>query len=41
MIIKDLLENLNRLGFSLMETKDDFDVNNTLAEVVKSTDTRL
>ncbi len=41
MVKKELLENLNRLGFSLMETKDDFDVNKTLAEVVKSKDTRL
>ncbi len=41
MVKKQLLENLNRLGFSLMETKDDFDVNKTLAEVVKSKDTRL
>ena len=38
---KELLENLNRLGFALMEAKDDFDVNKTLAEVVKSKDTRL
>ena len=35
------LENLNRLGFQLMETWDDFDVNETLAEVVKSKDARL
>ncbi len=38
---KELLDNLSRLGFSLMETKEDFDVNKTLAEVVKSNDTRL
>jgi hypothetical protein len=38
---KELLEKLNRLGFSLMETKEDFDVNKILAEVVKSKDTRL
>ena len=38
---KELLENLNRLGFSLMEAKEDLDVNRTLAEVVKSKDTRL
>lgn len=38
---KELLENLNRLGFSLMEAKEDLDVNKTLAEVVKSKDTRL
>jgi len=41
MVKKELLENLNRLGFSLMEAKKDFDVNKTLAEVVKSKDTRL
>lgn len=41
MVKKELLENLNRLGFSLMETNEDFDVNKTLAEVVKSKDTRL
>ncbi|MFH1673792.1 MAG: hypothetical protein ABIF87_10280 [Pseudomonadota bacterium] len=41
MVKKELLENLNRLGFSLMEAKEDFDVNKTLAEVVKSKDTRL
>lgn len=36
-----LLENLNRLGFALMETTAAFDVNKTLAEVVQSSDTRL
>jgi hypothetical protein len=41
MVKKELLENLNLLGFSLMETKEDFDVNKTLAEVVKSKDMRL
>lgn len=41
MVKKELLESLNRLGFPLMETKEDFDVNKTLAEVVKSKDTRL
>ncbi len=41
MVEKELLENLNRLGFALMEAKEDFDVNKTLAEVVKSKDTRL
>lgn len=41
MVNKELLENLSRLGFSLMETKEDFDVNKTLADVVKSKDTRL
>jgi hypothetical protein len=38
---KELLGNLKRLGFSLMEAMDDFDVNKTLAEAVKSKDTRL
>jgi len=38
---KKLLENLNRLGFSLMEPGEDFDANKTLAEVVRSRDTRL
>jgi len=38
---KDLLKNLNKLGFSLFETEDDFDVNETLAEVVRSKDMRL
>jgi len=38
---KKLFENLERLGFSLMEIKDGFDVNKTIAEVVKSKDTRL
>ncbi len=41
MIKKKLLEDLNRLGFSLMEAKEDLDVNKTLAAVVKSKDTRL
>lgn len=41
MINKKLFENLNRLGFELMEVEDDFDVNNTLAEVVKGNDKRL
>jgi hypothetical protein len=36
-----LLENLSRLGLPLMETSEDVDVNKTLAEVVKSKDTRL
>ena len=36
-----LLENLNCLGFALMEAKENFDVNKTLAEVVKSKDTGL
>ncbi len=38
---KELLENLDRLGFSLFEATGDLDVNKTLAEVVKSKDTRL
>jgi hypothetical protein len=38
---RELLKNLNRLGFSLLEPEEDFDVNKTLAEVVKSKDTRL
>lgn len=41
MVKKELLENLNRLGFPLMESKQDVDVNKTLAEVVKSKDMRL
>lgn len=41
MVKKELLEDLSRLGYSLMETWEDFDVNNTLAEVVKSKDSRL
>ncbi len=41
MVKKELLEDLSRLGYSLMETWEDFDVNNTLAEVVKSRDSRL
>jgi hypothetical protein len=36
-----LLEKLSRLGLPLMETSEEFDVNQTLAEVVKSRDTRL
>jgi hypothetical protein len=36
-----LLEKLSRLGLPLMETSETFDVNQTLAEVVKSRDTRL
>jgi hypothetical protein len=36
-----LMERLSRLGFPLMETSQDFDVNQTLAEVVKSRETRL
>lgn len=36
-----LLERLSRLGLPLMETSEEFDVNQTLAEVVKSPETRL
>lgn len=38
---KTLLERLSRLGLPLMETGEEFDVNQTLADVVKSRDTRL
>lgn len=38
---KSLLERLSRLGLPLMETSEEFDANQTLAEVVKSRDTRL
>ena len=41
MVNQNLLDNLNQLGFQLMETRADVDVNKTLAEVVKSKDTRL
>lgn len=41
MVDKKLLDNLNRLGFPLMEAREDVDVNKTLAEVVKSKETRL
>ena len=41
MIETDLLEKVSRLGFPLMETTKDFNVNKTLAEVVKSKDLRL
>lgn len=37
---KQLLEKLNRLGFPLMETEEDFEANKTLAEVVESGETR-
>jgi len=36
-----LMDNLNRLGFPLMEVQAEVDANKTLAEVVKSKDTRL
>ena len=38
---KPLFERLSKLGMPLLETDDEFDVNQTLAEVVKSKDTRL
>jgi hypothetical protein len=38
---KTLLERLSRLGLPLMETSEEFDVNQTLADVVKNRDTRL
>jgi len=41
MVNDKIFENLDRLGFSLMEPKEDFNANKTLAEVVKSKDTRL
>ncbi len=36
-----LFQRLSRLGLPLLETSDEFDVNQTLAEVVKSKDVRL
>jgi hypothetical protein len=41
MVKKELLENLSRLGFTMMEIQEDVDANETLAEVVKSHDIRL
>lgn len=38
---KELLERVGRLGFPLVETEEKFDVNQTLAEVVKSNNARL
>jgi hypothetical protein len=38
---KSLYKRLSQLGLPLLETSDEFDVNQTLAEVVKSRDTRL
>ena len=38
---KPLFERLSKLGMPLLETDDEFDVNQTLAEVVKSKETRL
>jgi hypothetical protein len=41
MVDQKLLDNLNQLGFQLMETRADVNANKTLADVVKSKDTRL
>jgi len=41
MVDQKLLDNLNQLGFQLMEIRADVDANKTLAEVVKSKDMRL
>lgn len=41
MVENKLMENLNRLGFPLLEVVSDFDVNETLADVVRSRDARL
>ena len=41
MLKKELLKNVNRLGFPLMEPEEEVDVNKTLADVVKSKDARL
>ncbi len=41
MVDQKLMDNLNRLGFPLMEVQAEVDANKTLAEVVKSKDTRL
>jgi hypothetical protein len=41
MVDQKLMDNLNRLGFPLMEALPEIDANKTLAEVVKSKDTRL
>lgn len=41
MVENKLLENLHRLGFPLMDVQADFDVNQTLADVVKSKEMRL
>ena len=38
---KDLLHKMNKLGFPLLEAEENFDVNQTLAEVVKSKNARL
>ena len=36
MVENKLMENLNRLGFPLMEVVSDFDVSETLADVVRA-----
>ena len=36
-----LLDHLSRLGYSLLETKENFDVNKTLSDVVKSDNVRF
>lgn len=41
MLDKDFLEKVSRLGFPLVEAEKGLDVNQTLAEVVQSGDTRL
>lgn len=38
---KPLFERLSQLGLPLLETSDEFDINQTLAEVVKRKDTRI
>ena len=38
---KDFLQNLNKLGFPLFEVSDDFQVNETISELVKTDDLRL
>ncbi len=37
----ELLDNLDRLGFSLMGAKGDVDINKTLEEIVRIQDLRL
>ncbi len=41
MVNKSLLEKLSKLGFSLLETEEELDVNAVLADVVQSKDLRL
>ena len=38
---KELLQKVSKLGFPLFEVEERFDVNQTLAEVVKSNNARL